>query len=45
LAGDHQGAIAHYQTAAGRTTSLPERNYLLTQAARLRESTTGAAET
>jgi hypothetical protein len=45
LAGDHQAAIAHYQTAAGRTTSLPERNYLLTQAARLRESTTGAAET
>jgi RNA polymerase sigma factor (sigma-70 family) len=38
LAGDHQAAIAHYQTAAGRTTSLPERNYLLTQAARLRES-------
>jgi RNA polymerase sigma factor (sigma-70 family) len=45
LAGEHQAAIAHYQTAAGRTTSLPERNYLLTQAARLRESTTGAAET
>jgi len=44
LAGDHQAAIAHYQTAAGRTTSLPERNYLLTQAARLRENTMGAAE-
>jgi predicted RNA polymerase sigma factor len=40
LAGDHQAAIAHYSTAAGRTTSLPERNYLITQAARLRESTT-----
>ena len=39
LAGDHQAAIAHYQIAAGRTTSLPERNYLITQAARLREST------
>jgi predicted RNA polymerase sigma factor len=38
LAGDHQAAIAHYLTAAGRTTSLPERNYLMTQAARLRES-------
>src|SRR5437667_5538867 len=37
LAGDHRAAIAHYRTAAGRTTSLPERNYLLTQAARLRE--------
>jgi RNA polymerase sigma factor (sigma-70 family) len=39
LAGDHQAAIAHYLTAAGRTSSLPERNYLMTQAARLREST------
>jgi RNA polymerase sigma factor (sigma-70 family) len=38
MAGDHQAAIAHYQIAAGRTTSLPERNYLITQAARLRES-------
>jgi RNA polymerase sigma factor (sigma-70 family) len=37
LAGDHQAAIAHYQIAAGRTASLPERNYLLTQAARLRD--------
>jgi RNA polymerase sigma factor (sigma-70 family) len=43
LAGDHQAAIAHYRTAAGRTTSLPERNYLMTQAARLRESTTNPA--
>jgi predicted RNA polymerase sigma factor len=39
LAGDHSRAIAHYQTAATRATSLPERNYLITQAARLREST------
>jgi predicted RNA polymerase sigma factor len=37
LAGDHQTAMAHYQSAAGRTASLPERNYLLTQAARLRD--------
>jgi RNA polymerase sigma factor (sigma-70 family) len=37
-AGDHRSAIAHYRTAAGRTTSLPERNYLITQAARLSES-------
>jgi RNA polymerase sigma factor (sigma-70 family) len=37
MAGDHQAAIAHYQIAAARTTSLPERNYLVTQAARLRE--------
>ena len=39
MAGEHQAAIEHYQIAAGRTTSLPERNYLLTQAARVREST------
>jgi predicted RNA polymerase sigma factor len=38
LAGDQPGAIAHYQIAAARTTSLPERNYLITQAARLREN-------
>jgi RNA polymerase sigma factor (sigma-70 family) len=37
MAGDHPAAIAHYRLAAGRTTSLPERNYLITQAARLRE--------
>jgi predicted RNA polymerase sigma factor len=35
-AGDHEAAIAHYRAAAGRTTSIPERNYLTTQAARLR---------
>ena len=34
-AGDREGAIAHFRKAAGRTTSLPERNYLLLQAARL----------
>jgi len=39
MAGDHRGAIANYRTAADRTTSLPERNYLLTQAARLSEGT------
>jgi RNA polymerase sigma factor (sigma-70 family) len=37
MAGDRHAAIAHYRTAAGRTTSLPERNYLMTQAARLSE--------
>jgi RNA polymerase sigma factor (sigma-70 family) len=35
MAGDHQAAIAHYQAAAGRTTSIPERDYLTTRAARL----------
>ncbi len=38
MAGDYPAAIAHYRIAAGRTTSLPERNYLMTQAARLSES-------
>ena len=38
LDGDRAGAIAHYLAAADRTTSQPERNYLITQAARLRES-------
>jgi len=35
MAGDVEGATAHYRTAAGRTTSLAERRYLTTQAARL----------
>jgi RNA polymerase sigma factor (sigma-70 family) len=33
--GDHEAAIKHYRIAAARTTSIPERNYLITQAARL----------
>lgn len=37
MAGDHQAATAHYRMAATRTTSIPERNYLMTQAARLTE--------
>jgi RNA polymerase sigma factor (sigma-70 family) len=37
LAGDREGAVRHYRAAAGKTGSLPERNYLLTQAARLRD--------
>ncbi len=35
MAGDRPRAIAHYLAAAARTTSLPERSYLQTQAARL----------
>lgn len=35
MAGDHQAAITYYRTAASRTTSIPERNYLILQAARL----------
>ena len=38
MAGDHESAIAHYRAAASRTTSLPERNYLVTQAARLSQA-------
>lgn len=38
LAGNHDLAIIHYRAAASRTNSLPERNYLLTQAARLADS-------
>jgi acyl-CoA reductase-like NAD-dependent aldehyde dehydrogenase len=33
--GDREAAIASYRTAAGRTTSVAERDYLLTRAARL----------
>jgi len=37
-AGDREGAIAHYRSAAGRTTSIPERNYLMAQAGRLAQA-------
>jgi RNA polymerase sigma factor (sigma-70 family) len=37
MVGDCSGATAHYRLAAERTTSLPERHYLLTQVARLSE--------
>ena len=36
MAGDTEGALAHYRAAANRTTNLTERRYLTTQAARLR---------
>ena len=35
MTGDHEGAITHYRIAASRATSMPERNYLIMQAARL----------
>ena len=35
MAGDLEGAVKQYRAAAGKTGSLPERNYLLLQAARL----------
>jgi predicted RNA polymerase sigma factor len=36
MAGDASSAIKHYSAAAARTTSIPEQQYLTTQAARLR---------
>jgi predicted RNA polymerase sigma factor len=38
MAGDLEGAIQHYRSAASRTTNLPEQNYLASRAARLSES-------
>jgi RNA polymerase sigma factor (sigma-70 family) len=35
--GDFEKAVHHYRTAASGTTSIPEQNYLMTQAARLEE--------
>jgi RNA polymerase sigma factor (sigma-70 family) len=35
LAGDRDAAVRHYRAAAAKTANLPERNYLLKQAARL----------
>jgi RNA polymerase sigma factor (sigma-70 family) len=35
MAGDRDAAVARYRMAAERTTNIPERNYLLTRAARL----------
>jgi len=37
MAGDHEAAITHYRIAASRATSMPERDYLRMQAARLTE--------
>ena len=38
MAGDHEAALTCYRNAASRATSMPERNYLLMQAARLSET-------
>src|SRR6516165_11332831 len=37
MAGEHEAAITHYRSAASRAPSIPERNYLMLQAARLSE--------
>ncbi|HUZ36485.1 MAG TPA: DUF6596 domain-containing protein [Streptosporangiaceae bacterium] len=41
MSGDTEAAVAHYRAAAGRTTSVPERHYLTSQAARLRAQDEG----
>jgi RNA polymerase sigma factor (sigma-70 family) len=38
MSGDPQRAIVHYRRAADRTTSIPERNYLITKASRLAQT-------
>jgi hypothetical protein len=40
MAGDTEGALAHYRAAANRTTSLPEQHYLSMKAARLKRGET-----
>jgi predicted RNA polymerase sigma factor len=40
MTGDYRAAIEHYRVAASRTTSIPERNYLMAQAAKLSEKQT-----
>lgn len=42
MAGDHQSATTHYRLAASRTTTIPERDYLLRQAARLADGNPNA---
>ncbi|HEX5107389.1 MAG TPA: hypothetical protein VFV95_03045 [Vicinamibacterales bacterium] len=41
MAGNHEAAIAHYRAAARRTSSIPERDYLTAQAARLTAAYSG----
>jgi predicted RNA polymerase sigma factor len=42
MAGDIDGAVAHYRAAARRATSIPERRHLTMRAARCRTSATGS---
>ena len=41
MTGDYESANKHYRIAASRTTSIPEQNYLMTQAARLDDNAKG----
>ena len=45
MAGESEAAAKYYRTGAGKTANLPERNYLLMQAARLTTMTTDSAQT
>jgi len=44
MAGDVERALRHYRAAAARTTSIPERNYLVTRGARLSRSAPAPGE-
>ncbi len=44
MAGDRRGAVDDYRAAAGRTTSIPERDYLTTRAAQTAAAQTAAAD-
>src|ERR1700678_1518978 len=44
MLGDPETALRHYRIAASRTTSIPEQNYLMAQAARLEEGPNCAEE-
>jgi RNA polymerase sigma factor (sigma-70 family) len=44
MTGDHESAVRHYRTAAVRTTSIPERDYLMAQVARLEEGLRGTGK-
>jgi RNA polymerase sigma factor (sigma-70 family) len=44
MAGDADAAVTHYRAAASRTTSIPEQQYLATQAARLRTRAPAAGQ-
>lgn len=45
MTGNHEAAVAHYRTAAARTTNIAEREYLARQAARLHTDRSQEAST
>jgi RNA polymerase sigma factor (sigma-70 family) len=44
MSDDRERAVKHYRAAAERTTSIPERNYLITKAGRLAATGSGATK-